>query len=227
MLSLDKDGSIYYIDSDNKNILMDNVDIKNMLFSGLVLDESFSYRSFFLLLEKYDFFTTIFEYANSYIEEFESLETPKQKEEGDLQKLSVLTPCVNLINEEMVISYKMEIYYKDDPDTDVNEDLSIMKMEEYIDYVILLNSIGHIISGQTDSDEIDYTFINFNPSMHIPLIEFINLVLNNLSVHGYPFERNNVITSLNESLEEDNDYLEEQAKDITEGILKAMQKGDK
>lgn len=231
MLTLNKDGSINYIDTDDKVVLMNNDDIKNMLFNSFILETDYSFVSFFNMIEKYPFFLSIFSQASPYLEEFKSLNY--DKDDMHEAKIAVITPMVSVATQELLVNYRMEVYYTVDPAGITDDDVSIMHMKDYIHFSIGMNVLAAVLSpaDEEDDDEngnlsVNCTYLDFDPCAHLSLIDFIKIVLENVSMHGVPVERNKIIHELEASFMEDEIYLKEQADDIAADILNKMKGGN-
>ncbi len=232
MLTLNKDGSINYIDTDDKVVLMNNDDIKNMLFNSFILDTEYSFVSFFNMLEKYPFFLSLFSQASPYLEEFKSLNY--DKDDMHEAKIAVITPMVSVFTEELHIDYRMEVYFTVDPAGITDDDVSIMHMRDYVHFGIGMNVLAAVLSPADEDEDDDEdgnisvkcSYLDFDPTIHLSLIDFIKIVLENVSMHGVPVERNKIIHELEASFIEDEIYLKEQANDIAADILNKMKGGN-
>lgn len=231
MLTLNKDGSINYIDTDDKVVLMNNDDIKNMLFNSFILETGYSFASFFTMLEKYPFFLSIFSQASPYLEEFKSLNY--DKDDMHEAKIAVITPMVSVVTDELLVNYRLEVYYTVDPAGITDDDVSIMHMRDYVHFEIGMNVLAAVLSQADESEDdeegnisVNCTYLDFDPTAHLSLIDFIKLVLENISMHGIPFERNKIIHELEESFMEDEIYLKDQANNIAADILNKIKGGN-
>lgn len=222
MLLLGNQGDIYYIDSDNLTVLLNPSDIQNVLFSGIVLQEGFCFSSFFTMLHKYPIFGTFFEKVREYVEEYLALgkDVSVFVETG---KMAVLTPFVSVLDEELSMGYKLEVFNKNDVDIYTDDELSNMKVKDYVHYDIGINTLGSIIkNNEEDELAIDIISLRYDPLKHLSLIQFVNLVMDAISVHGFPSERNEIINNLDQNEREEQEEIERQANHITAEIMKRI-----
>lgn len=231
MLTLNKDGSIHYIDTDDTVVLMNNDDIKNMLFHSFILDPDYSFISFFNMLDKYPFFLNLFSQASPYLEEFKSLNC--DKDDMHESKIAVITPTVSVATNELFMNYRMEVYFKVDPSGITDDDISIMYMKDYVHFIIGMNILATVFSQADEDDDeeegniaVNCSFLDFDPTAHVSLIDFIKIILDNISLHGVPSERNKIIHDLEESFIEDELYLKDQADNIAADILNKIKGGN-
>lgn len=220
MLVLTKKGQIISISSfDSTTILLEDNDIKNSIFEGFRIEEGFTFRSFFTMLSNYPTLSQFFQTAQSYIEEFQSLNIPVQS----FNKIAVLTP-VNAVHLDVLTSYnKIEVFSYGEFDQLLSEDISSMYMSEYIDYHLNINTLTQFDSI-SDDNKIESTYLEYHPETVFDLLTFVKIIIHEVSLHGFSEERNQIIEEIEQNLKEHQQELENDAKEISANIFDEIRK---
>jgi hypothetical protein len=222
MLVLTKKGVIVSISSfDSSFINLEDHDIKNSLFEGFQIEEGFTFRSFFSMLSRYPTLSQFFQIAQSYIEEFNSLDVPQQ----EINKIAVLTP-VNTVHLNMLTSHnKLEVFSYGEFNNILTEDISSMYMKEYIDYHLNVNSCTQF-DNISEENAVTSTYLEYQPEAFFDLLTFVRIIIDNVSLHGFAEERNQVIEEIEHELQEHQQELENDAKVITDNIFDDIRRGN-
>lgn len=223
MLKINNKGQIFsFSDFDDKLVLLTDLDIKNSLFDAFNLDDDFTFKSFFEMLKNYPSITSFFPVIQSYLDEYLIL-----KEIDELSdKIAVITP-VHTVHLGIMDSYnKLEVYIWGDEANFVDEDISSMYLKEYINYKLNINTLT-LFENVDENNTIDGVYFENHNETVFDLLNFVKFVIENISLHGFVEERNQLIDEVEKEIQERNESIEEESKEIAKNIMKQITFGDK
>ncbi len=197
-LLLSKTGDIsYFFNETKREIVLNNEDLTNLLFSPIIIKTGYTIESFFKSLIKYPILQKIFPIIKDYILEYETI---NESVHNDL--IIVLSSINTIFNNRLDIKNKIEIY-DDNKNYYPHVDISLMPLSSYINYNVSFNELAAIETFEDeDLNKIVMDYFEFNFEEHFNLISFFKTLVDNISLHGLVSERNAVINALREERKE-------------------------
>jgi hypothetical protein len=197
-LLLSKTGDICYFSNEAKReILLNDDDLANFLFSPIIIKTGYTVESLFRSLIKYPILQKLFPIIKDYILEYESI---TESVHNDF--ILVVSSVNTIFNNRLDIKNKIEIY-DENKNYYSNVDISLMPLSNYINYSVSFNELSAIETFEDDNlNQIIIDYFEFNFEENFNLISFFKVLIDNISLHGCVSERNAVIQSLYEERKE-------------------------
>lgn len=197
-LLLNKTGTISYFSSETKReIVLNDEDLSNFLFSPIIVKNGYTVESFFKSLINYPILQKLFPTIKDYITEYENI---KESTQNDF--ILVFSFINTIFNNKLNIKNKIEIY-DENKNYHSNMDISLMPLSHYINCKVSLNELAAIETFEDeDLNQIIIDYFEFNDDEYFHLISFFKVFVDNISLHGCVSERNAIINSLYEERKE-------------------------
>lgn len=195
-----------------KQVVLNNSDLENLLFSNIFIQEHFNFNSLFKMFNNYPILLVLFPMMKDYLSEFESIQELKT----EISEISVvLTPVSrflhNLCSHKVICeAYDIHGRFKDDLN------ISLMYLKDYSNFNISLNLLTVIENEIEDSSELETSHLEIQIDEYYNLISFLKPIVDNITACGTVRERNYIIAQL----DEEKKILEVEADIMAENLLK-------
>lgn len=221
ILKLNKDGNIMIESTTSKReVLMNNHDIQNLVFSRFQIENKYTFNSFFKMFQNYPFLQTLFPIMKDYINEYETIDAKDIDSAIRNNHFLVLTTATTIRNGFISNEILTEVYNSSDVFQE-HLNISIMKINDYIDFNIALNTLAIFEADNVIEEE---GFENTTPPQiyfeidvtgTYDFITFVKTLVNSITACGFSSERNKVIEEMNKEKE----ILKLEADRITAKIM--------
>lgn len=199
-------------DNTKKQIILNNSDLENLLFSKIFIQEHFNFNSLFRMFNNYPILLVLFPMMKDYLSEFESI----QELNTEVSEFSlVLTPLSRFFNNLCSHQIICEVYDINGRFQD-NLNISLMYLKDYSNFNISLNLLTIIENEIEDNSEIETSHLEIQIDEFYHLISFLKPIVDNITAFGTVRERNFIIEQLNEEQE----ILEVEADIMAANLLK-------
>lgn len=223
ILKLKKDGTITTKTFSSKGeVLMNNSDIQNLVFSKFILENQFTFESLFKMFQNYPFFQTLFPLIKDYVNEYELIDKNNKNMTPSEDYFLVLTNSTTILNGFISNEILTEIYNSSDVFQE-NLNIGLMKIKDYLNYIIALNTLSLFeTDAEIKSEDEDLEKMQ-NPQVYLEidvletydLITFIKTLAKNISACGFHSERNKII----EEMDKERLLIELEADRLTAKIM--------
>lgn len=204
------------VSSSKKEMVLNNSDLENLLFSKFITKENFSISSLFNIFKNYPILLTLFPLMKDYLTEYESIENLDDDDQPS-EFTIVMTQVCRLFhglysNDVVCETYTGNGVFK----KDVN--IGTMEVKDYYKFNIAINLLAVIESEIDETSELDFNYCDINPDETYNLLSFIKPLVDSITFCGTVRERNYLINELNKEKEELQIEVNEMSKDIMKKI---------
>lgn len=225
MLEINNEGEVYGISPlDGVAVLLDDRDLYHCMFQPFLLHEDFTFSSFFKMIKKYPVFSKFFQTAISYLQEYEN--SLPDIDPTPNKKIAIITPNVLLNNGVMTYSKNMEVYILNEEASLCTDDVSSMYLKDYANYRLGMNTVA-LLDTIDENGTLVSMYLDYYIQKEFSLLNFVEFILSNISLHGFVEERNTVIHEIEVEKKEFDEFLETESKEIAHDILNKIKYGDK
>lgn len=202
------------VPTDKKEMVLNNQDLENVLFSSIILKENFNITSLLNIFKNYPILLTIFPIMKDYLTEFELIDLSKIQE-SDIT--IVMTPVVKIFhnlhsNQISCECFSAEGVYQ--PDMNI----AILELKDYCKFKIAINLLSVFETEIGETSEVECSYVDINPEEYYNLLNFLKPLVDTITACGTVRERNYVV---NELIKEKTE-LQDEVNKLSESIMKRI-----